>query len=602
MVFHSSVKCVLLLFLLMISICSINYAQTKDIAAPVVTIPQGTLQGTIRTTNHNRNISAFLGIPYAQPPIGNLRFANPVAADGWNGSRKANVDLSMCPQTSEDIVLGNEDCLWLNIYTPQFPESTNSALLPVIVYIYGGGFRAGNARSDRYGPDYLLDADIVLVLPSYRIGPLGFLSTGDEVASGNWGLKDQVLALEWVQKNIKYFGGDPDRVTFVGASSGGACVHLLTLSDATIGLFHKYITQSGSALATWAHTPRAACASRAFQLGEYVGCFNNTSDSLIDCLRTIDFVDILATQPQFFEWRTYPGLIWGPTDEPDIEGAVLTDSPTNLFAAGKIRDLPWISGVTRDEGTMFTGDFFDSEEMFQDFLENYDFALPRMMSLTYQPDKGSAYVNGIKSYYLNNDLTTNTSVVLANITHAIGDGMFRYPAYDALLQQNSMAKNPQYFYTFNYRGTFSNTYLHHNTTKELGVAHGDETFYIFAPEPQFARLNLNKTTTRRDLEIVDIMVQLWTSFATNGTPTTLASNGTIWKPFSAVERNYLQIGNGSEVSLKVQHSFFEERMKFWATLKETPKTLTVLSNGSNAITSKFYSLFVLMLSFSKIFL
>ncbi|XP_046751105.1 esterase E4-like [Diprion similis] len=601
MLFHCSAKGVLSLFLLTISVCSINHVQAKDIAAPVVTIPQGTLQGIIRTTNHNRNISAFLGIPYGQPPIGNLRFANPVAADGWNGSRNATVDLSMCPQNSGDIVVGDEDCLWLNLYTPQLPENTTSALLPVMVYIYGGGFKTGNARSDRYGPEYLLDADIVLVLPSYRVGPLGFLSTGDEVASGNWGLKDQVLALKWVQNNIKYFGGDPDRVTLAGASSGSGSVHILTLSDATIGLFHKYITQSGSALSTWAHFPRAAYANRAFQLGEYVGCFNHTSESLIDCLRTIDFTDIIATQPLFLEWHTYPGMVWGPTDEPDVEGALLIDSPTNLFAAGKIRDLPWISGVVRDEGTMYSGDFVDDKELFRDFLENYDFALPLIMCLTYQPDNGTSYVDGIKSYYLNNDLTNNTNVILANITHAFGDGMFRYPAYDALLQQHSLAKNPQYFYTFNYQGTFTNSYLFHNTTTDLGVAHGDDTFYIFAPELQFAGLNINKTTSKKDLEMVDIMVQLWTSFVTNGTPTTLALNGTIWKPYSAAENNYLQIGNGPEVELNVRYSFFEERMKFWATLKETVKTSTALSNGSNVITTKFYSIFILLLTFSKIF-
>ncbi|XP_046750571.1 esterase E4-like [Diprion similis] len=601
MFFHCSIKCVLLLFSLTISICSINHVQAKDIAAPVVTIPQGTLQGIIRTTNHNRNISAFLGIPYGQPPIGNLRFANPVAADGWNGSRNPTVDLSMCPQASGDIVLGDEDCLWLNLYTPQLPESTNSALLPVMVYLFGGGFRTGNARSDRYGPEYLLDADIVLVLPSHRIGPLGFLSTGDEVASGNWGLKDQVLALKWVQNNIKYFGGDPDRVTLIGSSSGSVCVHMLTLSDATIGLFHKYITKSGSALSPSAYLPRAAYANRAFQLGEYVGCFNETSESLIDCLRTIDFADIIATEPLFFEWHIYPALIWGPTDEPDVEGAVLTDSPTNLFAAGKMRDLPWISGVARDEGTFYTAGLFINEELFRDFLENYDFVLPRIISLTYQPDNGTAYVNGIKSYYLNNDLTTNTSVILVNTTHAIGDGMFRYPAYDALLQQHSVAKNPQYFYTFSYHGTFSNTYLDYNTTADLGVTHGDDTFYIFDPELQFAGRNFNKSTTKKDLEIVDIMVQLWTSFATNGTPTTLAPNGTIWKPYSAAENNYLQIGNGPEVELNVRHSFFEERMKFWATLKETLKTSTALSKGSNVTTTKFYLIFVLLLTFAKIF-
>lgn len=119
------------------------------------------------------------------------------------------------------------------------------------------------------------------------------------------------------------------------------------------GLFHRYITQSGSALLSSSHRPRAQLAEFAFELGEYVGCSNDSSDSLIDCLRNVDALDIIATKPKFFEWRTFSRVSWGPTDEPDIEGAVLTESPANLYAAGRIRDLPWITGVVRDEGLMY---------------------------------------------------------------------------------------------------------------------------------------------------------------------------------------------------------------------------------------------------------
>ncbi|XP_046464767.1 venom carboxylesterase-6-like [Neodiprion pinetum] len=574
MAFHIPVNYSLLTILILttnINDYSAGLAQANSIVRQTVNIPQGTLLGTVRKTIHNRTVSAFLGIPYAQPPVGDLRFRNPVPADGWSGTRDATLDSEMCPQLLGNEVKGKEDCLWINAYTPKLPKGDNSSLLPVMVYIYGGAFTSGNARSDRYGPEYLLDANIVLFLPSHRVGPFGYLSTGDEVASGNWGLKDQILALKWVQNNARYFGGDPDRVTLFGASSGGACVHLLTLSDLTIGLFHKYITQSGSALGIWSQLPRSGYSSRAYELGEYVGCSNKTSAALVKCLREIDFAKIIATAPRFIRWHIWPAIVWAPTDEPNIEGAVFTDTTANIFAAGKIRDLPWISGVVRDEAILYTVKFFEDKELFRRFLENFDAVLPQAATLDYQPDKGAAYVDAVKSYYLTGGLSGNESLILQNVTDAFGDVLFRYPAYSALLQHHAVAKNPQYFYTLQYRGTFSNIFFSQDNPKSLGVGHGDDTFYIYFPELQFSPAIYNRTVTKRDLEVTDIMVQLWTSFAIDGTPTSPALNGTPWAPFSATEGNYLRIGNEYEVSLGMEHAFYKERMEFWSTVTEVTR-------------------------------
>lgn len=122
----------------------------------------------------------------------------------------------------------------------QLPSSKNSTLLPVMFFIIGGGFKTAMPVPTRYGPDFLLNEDVILVIPTFRVGALGFLSTGDEVLPGNYGLKDVVQALKWVQKNIKYFGGDPDRVTAAGASTGGMIVSLLTLTNVTKGEIRPY--------------------------------------------------------------------------------------------------------------------------------------------------------------------------------------------------------------------------------------------------------------------------------------------------------------------------------------------------------------------------
>ncbi|XP_046608334.1 esterase E4-like isoform X1 [Neodiprion virginianus] len=571
MVSYSGADCLFLSLLLSIFFAS-SAGYLGGTTQPKVTIPQGTLRGKIMTTTHGRKVSAFLGIPYAQPPVGNKRFANPVPAGGWEGIRNATADGNFCPQisgTDHITYLGDEDCLNLNVFTPQISDGKDSALLPVMVYVLGGRFMVGSANSSVYSPKYLLNQDVVLVTFNYRLGILGFLSTGDEVASGNWGLKDQVLALEWVQRNIRHFHGDPDRVTLFGHSSGSACVHLLTLSKLTIGLFHKFIMLSGSGLVQWAYRPRAVYAKRAFELGDYVGCLNNTSDSLVRCLRNKNALNITTVFTRFYVWHCEPFNTWACTDEPDIKGAFLTTSPANIVRAGQIRDLPCIMGVVENEGIATTIDFYEKEGWLEDFLKNFDHLLPIFLYWSYQPDSGAAWVKAAKSYYFNNVETMNRSELLTNLTLLIGDATFTYPMYSSLLYQHAVAVNPQYLYAFRYRGTWSNTYAYGNTLTDYGVAHADDISYIFPHVDYNMMLALNKTPNEKDLQMREIMVQLWTSFANHGKPSTLFFHGnTTWEPYSKKD-NYLQIGDRSEITLEVKHPFSTERMQFWANLERS---------------------------------
>ncbi|XP_046753949.1 esterase E4-like [Diprion similis] len=569
----SSSGAVCLCFSLLLSIFfSISYGYFDGTTEPEVTISEGTLRGKIATTSHGRKVAAFLGIPYAQPPIGNKRFADPVPAGGWEGIRNATADGNRCPQPNmADLitVIGDEDCLHLNVFTPQIRDGRNSSLLPVMVYVFGGRFTFGSANSTAYSPIYLLNQDVVLVTFSYRLGALGFLSTGDKVASGNWGLKDQVLALKWVQRNIRHFYGDPDRVTIFGHSSGSACVHLLTLSKLTIGLFHKFIMQSGSGLSPWAYRPRAAYAKRAYELGNYVGCYNDTSDALITCLRKKNFRDILGVFTRFYVWHYEPFTTWACTDEPDIEGAFLTNSPANILRAGQIRDLPCIIGVVGNEAIGSTADLYENEELFEEFVENFDYLLPILMYWSYLPDSGAAWAKAAKSYYFNDIEKMNRKEFLNNLTVLISDSSFNYPLYSALLHQFAVAANPQYFYAFHYRGTWSNTYLYSRISLDYGVAHADELNYIF-PHVDYNLVSaLNKTMNEKDRQMMEIMVQLWTSFAIHGKPSSpfFCGNST-WEPYSEKD-NYLQIGNKAEITLEMKNVFLRERMQFWANLERS---------------------------------
>ncbi|KAF9806144.1 hypothetical protein SFRURICE_016343, partial [Spodoptera frugiperda] len=220
---------------------------------------------------------------YAQPPRGSLRFRPPAPLEPWSGIRDALEEGAVCPHRFMlfDTYKGDEDCLFLNVYTPALPDKMSgyNPKLAVMVWIHGGAFAMGSGNAFLYGPDHLVGAGVVLVTLNYRLGALGFLSLENEEVSGNMGLKDQVMALKWVRDNIEAFGGDPARITIFGESAGAASVHLHMLSPASQGLFHAAIAQSGVAVAPWAlaHEPRA----RAFELGRELGIDTNNTAELL---------------------------------------------------------------------------------------------------------------------------------------------------------------------------------------------------------------------------------------------------------------------------------------------------------------------------------
>ncbi|KAF0738975.1 Carboxylic ester hydrolase, partial [Aphis craccivora] len=238
----------------------------------ILNLNQGKIQGSIFKSRNGREFQAFQGIPYAKPPIGDLRLQDPEKANSWSGILDATKEKPMCIQKNlfmyetYNTLLGAEDCLYMNVYTPKVNKKNENDLLPVMVWIPGGGFSSGHGGFSLYGPQYLLDKDVVVASFNYRIGPLGFLSTEDDVLPGNYGMKDQVLALEWVKSNIEKFGGDPNKVTIFGESAGSVSVGLHLLSPMSKGLFHKAILESGTPLCRWAVSPPGWAKRRAAAL------------------------------------------------------------------------------------------------------------------------------------------------------------------------------------------------------------------------------------------------------------------------------------------------------------------------------------------------
>nr|CAD7459869.1 unnamed protein product [Timema tahoe] len=277
---------------------------SEDLDLQVV-VSHGTLQGHRLISRNGREFNSFQRIPFAKPPVGDLRFKSAQPPENWSGVRDATKEAPICPQRNiymgDKDVRGQEDCLYLNVYTPQLPrDGSSSRNLPVLFWIHGGGWLSGGGTLGFYSPAFLMDKDIVLVSINYRLGPLGFLSTGDEVSPGNIGLKDQVTALRWVRDNIARFGGDPGSVTIFGESAGGASVHYHMISPLSRGLFHRAISQSGTALCPFAYAPGGTSKHQAEKLAVLLDCPTNSSEALVSCLRKKEASEIIETDYAFW--------------------------------------------------------------------------------------------------------------------------------------------------------------------------------------------------------------------------------------------------------------------------------------------------------------
>ena len=300
------------------------------------------------------SVQAFLGVPYAAPPVGPLRFRPPRAHAPWSTPVQATQVAQPCPQTrtvpgSAPVITGSEDCLYLNVYTP---AKAVSAGRPVMVWIPGGGFVQGSASSPYYNGQYIAEqAGVVVVTVTYRVGALGFLTSpaldreNRAGVSGNYGLLDQQAALRWVQANIASFGGNPKNVTLFGESAGADSTEYALVSPSADGLFQHAIIESSVGLGFIPDLPLATAeATGGAQVVAAVGCAN--AADVASCLRDLPANAFLtpAATPQ------------GAT-LPVVDGLVLPQQPLQAFQSGQFSHIPVIIGSTHDEGTFFAFPF-----------------------------------------------------------------------------------------------------------------------------------------------------------------------------------------------------------------------------------------------------
>ncbi|KAL1502034.1 hypothetical protein ABEB36_007242 [Hypothenemus hampei] len=374
---------------------------------PVVTIQEGKVKGFLCDDYRGSPFYNFLGIPYAQPPINELRFKAPVPIKPWSGildcTQGSNISIQEDYISKE--IDGSEDCLNLNVFTRQLPaiHTSKKLLKPVMVYIHGGAFLLGSNRKEIYGPEILISEDVVVVTINYRLGLLGFLKFDDPNLNvpGNTALKDMVLALKWVQRNIEHFLGNPKNVTIFGNSAGAAAVHFLVLSPMAKGLFHKAICQSGSALSSWAYADK----NTNEQLAKIIGLSKPSEERLYEHLKSLPVEEIYRMQCQldkiYIKGNRYRfvGAVVEPTKWNGEK--FFSDHPLKLLKSGKYNKVPLMMGYNTGDGMILDGMVQPSQNHI--YWTDKELNVPGLLNLEKGSSLSKQLGNEIVQFYFGTD-------------------------------------------------------------------------------------------------------------------------------------------------------------------------------------------------------
>lgn len=427
----------------------------------------------------------------------------PLPEPKWDHIFEAIEENVRCPQRIGDtIVIGQEDCLSLNVYVPV--NSFSNGNLPVMVFIHGGGYYDGSGLPAIYGAEYLMKHEVVLVTINYRLNIQGFLCLGIKEAPGNVALKDQVAALKWIQKNIASFSGDPDNVTIFGESAGSSSVSYHLLSPMSKGLFHKAILQSGSSMSPWANQYDPI--NMAHLLARELGYNTKNPYELYKIFMNTTYQELIVTRVPRPEGNIIISeLLFIPCVEKEIPGveSFITDFPYNIFKKGQFNKVPIMTGYNSKEGYFFAGKENDTT------IANMDIRKAMPKNLHFPSDEERIKTaDRVKRHYLG-DKTINKDTMV-EFSEFEGDPNFKFPALveiDFLLKWNN---NPVYGYEFKYCGHLNLAKSSVSYNHAPGATHADDLFYLFNPKciptPQaiFEKTMIKKMTT------------MWTNFAIYG--------------------------------------------------------------------------------------
>ncbi|CAH2220466.1 neuroligin-4, X-linked isoform X1 [Pelobates cultripes] len=573
----------------------------SQVQHPVVPTNYGRIRGT-RTPLPIEilgPVEQYLGVPYASPPTGERRFQPPEPPSSWTGVRNATQFAPVCPQFLDersllndmlpiwftanlDTVVSyvqdqNEDCLYLNIYVPtedgantkkQADDIANNdrgededihdpnSKKPVMVYIHGGSYMEGTGNMID-GSILASHGNVIVVTINYRLGVLGFLSTGDQAAKGNYGLLDQIQALRWIEENIGAFGGDPKRVTIFGSGAGASCVSLLTLSHYSEGLFQKAIIQSGTALSSWAVNYQPAKYTRI--LADKVGCDMLDTIDLIECLREKNYKELIQ---QSITPATYH-IAFGPV----IDGDVIPDDPQILMEQGEFLNYDIMLGMNQGEGFKFVDGIVDNEDGVSP--SDFDFSVSNFVDNLYgYPEGKDTLRETIKFMYTDWADKENPETRRKTLVALFTDHQWVAPAV-ATADLHARYGSPTYFYAF-----------YHHCQSEMkptwaDSAHGDEVPYVFGI-PMIGPTELfNCNFSKNDVMLSAVVMTYWTNFAKTGDPNKPVPQDTkfihtkpnrfeevAWSKYDPKDQLYLHIG----LKPRVRDHYRATKVAFWLEL------------------------------------
>ncbi|VDK47926.1 unnamed protein product [Anisakis simplex] len=504
-----------------------------------LTIDSGSIRGEYLTIGAN-DFAVFKGIPYAAPPVGSLRFQMPELPAKWRGVMNATQYSAMCaqkPRTRDTDpshlyrVHISEDCLYLNVFAP--PQFTNDTY-PVIVWIHGGDFQSGS--SSDYPQEAILNnfvsRKVIFISLNYRLGPLGFISTGDGVIPGNNGLWDQILALKWVKLNAHVFGGDPENISLMGHGSGAACASLLALSPQAEGLFHRIVLMSGTALspgvvrdtainATWALDRKLHC--RSFNSSELLECFRKQlKDEILDVVRT-----------RYDDYEEFVPIV-------DGVGGVLPESPEML--ASYRRKLPLMVGTTRDESALRIVIRNEKNVNMSALTAEVAESMTENLTVAF-----SGFVNhhliteGCKHEYIwtKIDPALDSSILYNSVLKMYSHFWFDAPA-SRLATYYAKGGTSVYLYSFD----------HVSENFDIDRAfHGVDEIFLFDVEPRFLMKRRDRNW-QLDRRLTEIFADLIINFAKVGVPTPEWSGFAFnWTAMDVNRLNYLSITDSPEMEV-----------------------------------------------------
>lgn len=500
--------------------------------APVANTEEGRVVGIQELSTKGRPFFSYYSIPFARPPVGELRFKDPVPAPSWDDILDGRSVPPLCLQIpfmsvgmGSISLVGQEDCLFLNVFTHKLDE-TGSDRRPVLVFIHGGGFFSGSTSD--YLPYVMLNEDVVFVTLQYRLGILGFLSTENDLITGNFGLKDQTEALRWVKRNIERFGGDPSRVTIFGESAGAASVHFQMLTPKSKGLFQRAILQSGTAMCPWALG--AAHVEVARHTSQLVNCPSRPGPEMVRCLQEAPAEELAITLAEYFGWIHRP-LLLGPR----VDGDYLPAEPDVLMKEGTFAKVDIISGITSHEGGLFALPMYAKDEFRRPLVDNFSQVGPIALEfgpLDYLPSESARkvfeyYLGGVQLDQSNAD----------DVVKMFTDRHFAV-CHDLLTMlhvKNSGGQLKTYRYELEYRGGLSVADRFNLSFTKHWVTHVDDIFYLFTGG------RWQPLTQPTDLELRDIFTKLWANFAATGNPTPDSSMGFTWEPSLQSNLHYLSL-------------------------------------------------------------